>query len=187
MPGDEKTFVQGLVGGLLILAILLLLFGGTSIGFGGPGIFGGSGYFGGYGGIPSETIAAEDGLILDGSDFSCVRMGGALLEGISAVGTDFASAWLMEADAREANMQRAVFSGASLPRYLINTDMRGADFTKAYVYQTEFDGADLRGAKGLAELEGGRPVFGMTRISEKDREPLLKMLQEKGLFIVKNE
>ena len=60
MPGDEKTFMQGLVGGLIILAILVLIFGGsTRIGWGsGYRGFGSTGWFSPSGEMP-ELVAAD--------------------------------------------------------------------------------------------------------------------------------
>jgi hypothetical protein len=57
---DEKTFLQGLVGGLIILAILVLLFGGTTrVGWANYGRgFGSSGWFSGTVEMP-ELIAAD--------------------------------------------------------------------------------------------------------------------------------
>lgn len=58
MPGDEKTFIQGLAGGLIIVAVLVLAFGGSAVGYSPAGIFGSSGWPGAGPAMP-ELVAAD--------------------------------------------------------------------------------------------------------------------------------
>lgn len=133
---------------------------------------------------------AEGGstLLLDGSLFRYVKMGGIHLPFAKASGAEFhdcdltradlRAGWfdtssfdhscLNEADLRDTKLQRADFTGASL---------RGANLGNAKVYGTVLKEADLRGAQGLRSAQDlGYAVFDDTIVTRNEARILTGVL-----------
>ena len=87
-----------------------------------------------------------EGAFLDGADLRLVDISEAYLTEASISGANLAASILTDSSLRGAQIN----NGATLARAnLCGADLRDADFTSVYLYETIFGDTDLRGAIGL--------------------------------------
>lgn len=128
------------------------------------------------------------GLILDGSDFSCSVICDADLSHVRARKANFSYSQMIGTSMHGAKLEEAIFEGTMLPDLLTNSNLKRADFNRACSAFTDFSFSDLRGAFNLDKMEalGGVPKFSYTLVTARERDVLLRFLEEKGIFIVES-